>query len=86
MWGCVLPPASGCFTPNQSEANTSQGKAYDSYKYNFSLLLIFFEYQYIALYNKGKGCGFYEKWEEISLNVFKHFCLILTFFGPPKKG
>jgi hypothetical protein len=29
MWGCVLTPASGCFTLNhKSETKTSQGKAH----------------------------------------------------------
>jgi hypothetical protein len=40
MWGCILTPASGCFTPNCSyETNISQGKAdYIIVRYHFSHL------------------------------------------------
>jgi hypothetical protein len=57
MRGCVLIPASGCFTPNfNSWTNTSQGKADDTIISTiFYYVEIFVEYQYIVLYNKGKG-------------------------------
>jgi hypothetical protein len=56
-WGCVLTTSSGCFMPNCiSETIISQGKAgYIIISTIFCYVWIFFEYQYIVLYNKGKG-------------------------------
>jgi hypothetical protein len=60
MWGCVLTPASGCFTPNHnSETNTSQGKA-GYIIISFFIMYRYFVEQKYVLYNRGKGCGFYE--------------------------
>jgi hypothetical protein len=68
MWDCVFTPASVCSIPNQnSETNISQGKTdYTVLSTIFHYVWIFVKYQYIVLYNKGKGAHTLWKGEEIS--------------------
>jgi len=72
LWGCVLTPPSGCFTPNcNSETNTSQGKAdYTIVHTILHYVCILFKCQHTVLYNKGKGVW---KGEEIKLRCFQTF-------------
>jgi hypothetical protein len=66
MWGCVLTPASGCFSLNHnSQTNISQAKAdYIIISTIFHYIWVFVEYQYTVSYNtitQARGNGFYER-------------------------
>jgi hypothetical protein len=60
MWGCVLTPASGSFTPNcNSQTNTSQGKSDYTIVNTIFHCVDSFGISVYVLHKEGKGHGFY---------------------------
>jgi hypothetical protein len=82
MWGCVLTPTSGCFTPSHnSETTTSQGKGDYTTVSTISMYGYFLNTNIPFYIKRARGCGFCERGKR-----FAHFCLSLTFCRPPKEG